>query len=164
MAWRRFEFLRNDTLDARGYFLATNQPKNKLRRNQFGGVLSGPIRRDQTFFLVNYEGRRERRGTPSRATVPTLAMRNGDLSEILQPGNRWYPTRCKSGCHPSDSPSRFRRSVSEQRYPEQPAESRFLEHFDLERRISPSGRRLYAAPEFRRTGPGGRFNVELRGD
>lgn len=86
-----FEFLRNDMFDARGFFLAPNQPKNKLRRNQFGGVFSGPIRRDQTFFLVNYEGRRERRGTPARATVPTLAMRNGDLSEILQPGNRWYP-------------------------------------------------------------------------
>lgn len=86
-----FEFLRNNALDARGYFLAPSQPKNKLRRNQFGGVLSGPLRRDQTFFLVNYEGRRERRGTPSRTSVPTLAMRNGDLSEILQPGNRWYP-------------------------------------------------------------------------
>jgi hypothetical protein len=86
-----FEFLRNDTMDARGFFLAPNQPKNKLRRNQFGGVFSGPVRRDQTFFLVNYEGRRERRGTPARAAVPTMAMRNGDLSEILIPGNRWYP-------------------------------------------------------------------------
>lgn len=86
-----FEFLRNDTFDARGFFLAPNQPKNKLRRNQFGGVLSGPIRRDTTFFLVNYEGKRERRGTPARASVPTVAMRNGDFSEIIQPGNRWYP-------------------------------------------------------------------------
>ncbi len=86
-----FEFLRNNTFDARGFFLAPNQTKNKLRRNQFGGVFSGPIKRDKTFFLVNYEGRRERRGTPSRSAVPTLAMRNGDLSEILLPGNRWYP-------------------------------------------------------------------------
>lgn len=92
-----FEFLRNDTFDARGFFLAPNQPKNKLRRNQFGGVLSGPIKQDKTFFLVNYEGRRERRGTPSRSTVPTLAMRNGDLSEILQPGNRWYPRDANPG-------------------------------------------------------------------
>lgn len=92
-----FEFLRNDVFDARGFFLAPNQSKNKLRRNQFGGVFSGPIRRDQTFFLVNYEGRRERRGTPSRTTVPTVAMRNGDLSEILQPGNRWYPRDANPG-------------------------------------------------------------------
>jgi len=87
-----FEFLRNDVFDARGFFLAPNQPKNKLRRNQFGGVFSGPIIRDKTFFLANYEGRRERRGTPARATVPTVAMRSGDMSEIIQPGNRWYPS------------------------------------------------------------------------
>src|SRR5205085_12134255 len=50
-----FEFLRNDLIDARGFFLAPSQPKNKLRRNQFGGVFSGPIKKDKTFFLVNYE-------------------------------------------------------------------------------------------------------------
>ena len=87
-----FEFLRNDTLRRARLLPRPNQPKNKLRRNQFGGVFSGPILRDKTFFLVNYEGRRERRGTPSRTTVPTVAMRNGDFSEILQPGNRWYPS------------------------------------------------------------------------
>ncbi|HUQ95960.1 MAG TPA: TonB-dependent receptor [Bryobacteraceae bacterium] len=86
-----FEFLRNDILDARGFFLLPTQPKNKLRRNQFGGVFSGPIKKDKTFFLVNYEGRREIRSTPSRTTVPTVAMRNGDFSELLIPGNRWYP-------------------------------------------------------------------------
>jgi hypothetical protein len=87
-----FEFLRNDAFDARGYFLAPTAKKNHLRRNQFGGVLSGPLKKDQTFWLVNYEGRRENRASPSRATVATTAMRNGDFSEILQPGNRWYPT------------------------------------------------------------------------
>lgn len=86
-----FEFLRNDTLDARGFFLLPTQPKNKLRRNQFGGVLSGPIKKDKTFFLINYEGRREIRSSPSRTVVPTVAMRNGDFSELLIPGNRWYP-------------------------------------------------------------------------
>src|SRR4030095_5229407 len=40
--------------------------------------------------LVNYEGRREVRASPSRTSVPTVAMRNGDFSEIIQPGNRWY--------------------------------------------------------------------------
>jgi len=86
-----FEFLRNDLLDARGFFLPANQKKNLLRRNQFGGVLSGPIVRDKMFWLANYEGRRESRGTPARLAVPTLAMRAGDLSELLEPRNRWYP-------------------------------------------------------------------------
>jgi MFS family permease len=37
-----FEFLRNDAFDARGFFLSPTAQKNKLRRNQFGSVLSGP--------------------------------------------------------------------------------------------------------------------------
>jgi hypothetical protein len=86
-----FEFLRNDAMDARGFFLPTTAQKNKLRRNQFGGVASGPIAHDKTFWLANYEGRREIRGTPARLPVPTLAMRAGDFSELLQPRNRWYP-------------------------------------------------------------------------
>jgi hypothetical protein len=92
-----FEFLRNDVLDARGFFLQPGAEKNKLRRNQFGGVVSGPIVRDKTFWLANYEGRREVRGTPSRASVPTMAMRAGDFSELLQPRNRWYPTDANPG-------------------------------------------------------------------
>jgi hypothetical protein len=87
-----FEFLRNDEFDARGFFLSPTAQKNKLRRNQFGGVLSGPVVRDKTFFLGNYEGRRERRASPSTTATPTVAMRNGDLSEILIPRNRWYPS------------------------------------------------------------------------
>jgi hypothetical protein len=87
-----FEFLRNDAFDARGFFLSPAADKNKLRRNQFGGVFSGPIVKDKTFFLGNYEGRRERRASPVTTAVPTLAMRGGDFSEILIPGNRWYPS------------------------------------------------------------------------
>ncbi len=86
-----FEFLRNDTLDARGFFLAPTSPKNKLRRNQYGGVISGPIKKDKTFFLANWEARRETRASPSRQAVPTDAMRRGDFSELLEPRNRWYP-------------------------------------------------------------------------
>jgi hypothetical protein len=86
-----FEFVRNDKFDSRGFFLAPDAQKNRLRRNQFGGVVSGPIIRDKTFWLANYEGRREVRGTPSRMAVATTAMRGGDFSELLQPRNRWYP-------------------------------------------------------------------------
>ncbi|MGI8990420.1 MAG: TonB-dependent receptor domain-containing protein [Bryobacteraceae bacterium] len=86
-----FEFLRNDKFDARGFFLPPTQPKNELRRNQYGAVVSGPIKKDQTFWLFNWEARNERRATPSSTSVPTVAMRNGDFSELLQPNNRWYP-------------------------------------------------------------------------
>ena len=87
-----FEFVRNDRFDARGFFLPPDQPKNTLRRNQYGAVASGPVIKDRTFWLFNWEARRERRATPSTTSVPTLAMRDGDFSEILQPRNRWYPS------------------------------------------------------------------------
>ena len=44
-----WEFLRNDVLDAKNYFAAT---KPELRRNQFGGVLGGPIKKNSLFFFV----------------------------------------------------------------------------------------------------------------
>src|SRR5262245_16795403 len=86
-----FEFVRNDKFDARGFFLPPSQPKNTLRRNQYGVVVSGPLIRDKTFWLFNWDARRERRATPTRASVPTVRMRNGDFSEFLMPRNRWYP-------------------------------------------------------------------------
>jgi Carboxypeptidase regulatory-like domain/TonB dependent receptor len=87
-----FEFVRNDKFDARGFFLPPTQTKNKLRRNQYGGVGSGRIKKDRTFWLVNFESRRERRATPDASAVATTAMRSGDFSELLQAGNRWYPS------------------------------------------------------------------------
>jgi len=80
-----FNFLRNNKMDARGYFRPEPFPKDILRRNQFGGVLSGPIIRDRTFFLVDYEGLRELKQTASTAIVPSLAMRDGDFSGIPTP-------------------------------------------------------------------------------
>ncbi len=47
-----FEFLRNTDLDARSFF---SPSVSALHRNQFGGVVSGPIIRNKTFFMVNYE-------------------------------------------------------------------------------------------------------------
>jgi hypothetical protein len=77
-----FDFLRNDNLDARGYFRPQPLPKDVLRRNQFGGVFSGPVIRDKTFFMASYEGMRsaiERAGT---AVVFTPEMRRGDFSAV----------------------------------------------------------------------------------
>ncbi len=74
-----FEFLRNDKLDARNFFLPR---RSKLNRNQFGGTLGGPIWRNRTFFFFNYEGLRERRGVEARGSVPTEAWRVGDFSGV----------------------------------------------------------------------------------
>jgi hypothetical protein len=70
-----YEFLRNDKLDARNFFSAS---KPVLRYNQFGASLGGPIRKDKTFFFVNYEGLLVRRHQTVLASVPTLAETRGD--------------------------------------------------------------------------------------
>lgn len=72
-----FEFLRNDELDARSFFDPT---VDILRRNQFGGVISGPIVRNKTFFMFNYEGLRTRRSRTNFNNVPTNAQRQGNFS------------------------------------------------------------------------------------
>ena len=50
-----YGFFRNSAMDARGYFDPLSGPP-AFHRNQFGGTLGGPIKKDKTFFLVNYEG------------------------------------------------------------------------------------------------------------
>src|SRR5262249_28182715 len=70
-----FEFLRNSHLDARNFFDRASIPP--FKRNQFGGALGGPIRKDKTFFLGSYEGLRERLGLSILDTVFSLGARNG---------------------------------------------------------------------------------------
>jgi hypothetical protein len=76
-AW---DFLRNNDLDARGYFRPAPQPKNVLRQNQFGGIASGPIRKDKTFYMVAYEGTRTNSESPSSSLVMTAAQLAGNFS------------------------------------------------------------------------------------
>jgi hypothetical protein len=72
-----FEFFRNTKLDARSYFAATREQFNL---NQFGGSVGGPIKKDKTFFFVDYQGKRQRHGVPFVGLIPTAAMMNGDFS------------------------------------------------------------------------------------
>jgi hypothetical protein len=72
-----FEFLRNSALNGRNYF-ATAQ--DGLKRNQFGGTIGGPIRKDKTFGFFSYQGTTIRQNPTSSATVLTAAQRAGDFS------------------------------------------------------------------------------------
>ena len=85
-----FEFLRNDKFDAENYFLnfelapgAERRPKDRLRRNQFGLVVSGPIIKNKTFWAFNWESRRENIETVQTAPFPLDQFRGGDFSELL---------------------------------------------------------------------------------
>jgi len=62
-----FEYLRNSALDARAFYDPAKLPG--FRRNQFGGSVGGPIKRDKAFFFFNYEGLRNRQGLTSVAFV-----------------------------------------------------------------------------------------------
>lgn len=82
-----FEFLRNQDLDAKNFFVLPTQAKPTLQRNQFGGSVGGPIWKNKLFFFFDYEGLRYRDGETGTGTVPTTAMIGGDFSALLVASN-----------------------------------------------------------------------------
>lgn len=92
-----YEYFRNEALDANNFFANRNGTgKEKLRANQFGFNLGGPIyllgfgeggkvirKSDKLFFFVNYEGLRRRATDFNASVVPTAKQRVGDFSEQL---------------------------------------------------------------------------------
>ena len=72
-----FEFFRNTKLDARSYF-ATSVEKFNL--NQFGGSFGGPIKKDKTFFFVDWQAKMQRHGIPFTGFVPTTGMTTADAN------------------------------------------------------------------------------------
>jgi hypothetical protein len=85
-----FDFLRNDALDAKGYFTPAGQKNPPLRQNQFGYVLSGPVviphlynGHNRSFFLANYEGLRSKTSSVVYRTVPTVAEKMGQFSDPI---------------------------------------------------------------------------------
>ena len=92
-----FEFLRNDLLDARNFF---DPGKSKLRRNQFGGTLSGPVLlprlysgRDRTFFVASWESYRQVEGSTELGIVPTALEQQGDFSQSRDARGGLIPLR-----------------------------------------------------------------------
>lgn len=89
-----YEFLRNRSLDARNFFaLDQTNPltgaeipdsaRPEYVRNQFGVAVGGPIKKDKTFWFVNYEGLRRIEGGQALDTVPTPQELSGNLSAAL---------------------------------------------------------------------------------
>ncbi|MDQ3687698.1 MAG: Plug and carboxypeptidase regulatory-like domain-containing protein [Acidobacteriota bacterium] len=112
-----YEFVRNSAFDANSWGRKRTNPGNQpcdderfekaahcrpdpFRFNQFGYNLNGPVilpftkfnrERNKLFWLFGQEWVKFRRGATQTLTVPTLAMRNGDFSELLGP-NRFFST------------------------------------------------------------------------
>ncbi|HKQ87628.1 MAG TPA: carboxypeptidase-like regulatory domain-containing protein [Candidatus Acidoferrales bacterium] len=72
-----YEFLRNSALDARNYFDQGEVPP--FQRNEFGGSLGGPLRKDKIFLFGNYEGFRENFSLSDVTFVPDAQARSGYL-------------------------------------------------------------------------------------
>ena len=105
-----YEYFQNGGLNANGWQrnrrgqLANGRdvlPRIPIKRNQFGGTLSGPVwlpkrifgpfgyeNQNKTFFFFNYEGRRERNPFSRELTLPTEKMRRGDFSELYTGATR----------------------------------------------------------------------------
>src|SRR5579872_4465888 len=76
-----FEFVRNREFNARNFFAATTDP---LKRNQFGGTIGGPIKKDSLFFFFGYQATRIRTtGNANNTILPTPANMTGDFSNYL---------------------------------------------------------------------------------
>jgi len=104
-----FEFLRNGSLNARNFFASA---RDTLKRNQFGGVLGGPIKKNKLFFFGGYQGTTQRSApTQNTAYVPTADMLAGDFTAIASPacnsGKQVTLAAAQGFANNTISPSRF---------------------------------------------------------
>ncbi|WP_229739442.1 TonB-dependent receptor [Edaphobacter dinghuensis] len=73
-----YDYLRNTDLNAIGPFQPAGGVKQTFIRNQFGGTFGGPIKKDHTFFFVDYEGLRQIfRNQVTTVTLPNAEQRQG---------------------------------------------------------------------------------------
>src|SRR5258707_158088 len=77
-----FYFGRNDALNAKNVLLGPTDPKQLLRRNDYGYTIGGPIKKDKVFFFWSEEWNKEKRARVRSNQVPTALMRTGNFSEL----------------------------------------------------------------------------------
>ncbi|MGD9906055.1 MAG: carboxypeptidase regulatory-like domain-containing protein [Vicinamibacterales bacterium] len=76
-AW---DFVRRTDFNATGFFTPANNQKPRFDRDQFGGVLGGPIVRNRAFFFADVELFRQEREQPASSSIPTPLQRQGILA------------------------------------------------------------------------------------
>jgi carboxypeptidase family protein/TonB-dependent receptor-like protein len=76
-----FEFLRNTALDAKNYYSLPTDKTPVFRQNQFGGTFGGPIRKDKTFFFLDYQGTRRTQAPTVNTQMPSVANFGGNFQD-----------------------------------------------------------------------------------
>jgi hypothetical protein len=84
-----YGFFRHSDLNANSWFAnRAGQARPDFRRDQFGGVLGGPVIRNKTFFFAGYEYTRQSSPVSNQTTVPTMLQRQGDFSQTFLPNGQ----------------------------------------------------------------------------
>jgi outer membrane receptor protein involved in Fe transport len=97
-AW---EYFRNNKMDATDFISNKNNlGKAKLRQNQFGGNLGGPLLKNRLFFFFNYEGARVVRGAVITGNIPTPALISQIKNPLLLANFQLYPTAFTATSNP----------------------------------------------------------------
>jgi hypothetical protein len=82
-----YEFNRNTYTEANDWFSnRSGVPRSALVRNQYGGSLGGPVRKNRAYFFFNYEGRKDRSAAAVTRLVPTDSFRQGIVKVQLKDG------------------------------------------------------------------------------
>jgi Carboxypeptidase regulatory-like domain/TonB dependent receptor len=97
-AWNAAPFFRNSDPT-----IPANQKVPTLKRNNFGGTIGGPIRKDKLFFFASYQGQRVRDldGSLSRADVPLSLTNDRSAAAIAAVANMENPN---APCGPNQNP------------------------------------------------------------
>jgi hypothetical protein len=104
-----WEFNRNTSLNATGFFKPSSGVKPTLNRNQFGGVFGGPIVKDRAFFFLDYEGFRQIDRTVTFSSLPTADLRAGNMGTPIK--NPYTGEVYADGVIPQSAMTDFARKV-----------------------------------------------------
>jgi hypothetical protein len=100
------EYNRNTLLEANDWFNNRDGiPRAPLVRNQFGGSLGGPLKKDKIFFFFDYEGLRQAQSVSYNRAVPTAQFRSGQLAYINNTTNPATGLPCDGSARLNTAPT-----------------------------------------------------------
>ncbi len=80
-----FGYYTNEQMRSLNYFAPAGTSKGDWAYHQYGGTLGGPVRKNKVFYFGSYEGTRDKQNATRTISVPTDAVRRGDLSAASNP-------------------------------------------------------------------------------